>query len=72
MESEKNGIDDLIYTAEIGDTGVENECMDTKGKRRGLNWELGIDIYTLLILHMKELANENLLNRLGTLLSTLW
>ena len=39
MESEKNGIDDLIYKAEAGDTCVENKRMDTKGKREGI--ELG-------------------------------
>ena len=31
------------------DTDVENKLMDTKGGRRGrMNWEIGIDIYTLL------------------------
>ena len=31
MESEKIGIDDLIYKAET-ETDVENKCMDTKGE----------------------------------------
>ena len=39
MESEKNDIDDFVYKAGIGDTGVENKCMDTKGKGEGI--ELG-------------------------------
>ena len=31
------------------DTGIENKFMDTKGEREsGVNWEIGIDIYTLL------------------------
>ena len=54
MESEKIGIDNLIYKAEI-ETDVENKSMDTKGGKRvgGMNWEIGIDIYTLLILCIK-------------------
>ena len=36
------------------DTDVGNKCMDTKGGKRGVvggggvNWEIGIDIYTLI------------------------
>ena len=32
------------------DTDVENKCMDTRGERGGggMNWEIGIDIYTVL------------------------
>ena len=31
------------------DTDIENKCTDTKrGRRCGMNWETGIDIYTLL------------------------
>ena len=35
------------------DTDVENKCMDTNGGKQsrecgdGMNWEIGIDIYTL-------------------------
>ena len=29
-------------------TDVENKLMVTKGERVGINWEIGIDIYTLL------------------------
>ena len=48
MESEKIGIDNLIYKAER-ETDVENKCMDIKGEGGGgMNWEIGIDIYTLL------------------------
>ena len=36
------------------DTDVENKGMDTKGEGGGgMNWEMGIDIYTLLILRIK-------------------
>ena len=36
--------------------------MDTKGGRKGrMNWETGIDIYTLLIPCIKQVTNENLL-----------
>ena len=44
------GIDDLIYKAEIRDTDLENKHMDMVG---GMNWEIGIDIYTLFILCIK-------------------
>ena len=36
------------------DTDVENKRMDTKGEKQGggggggINWEIGIDIYTLI------------------------
>ena len=39
---------DLIYRAGI-DTDMENKCMDTKaGGRGGINWEMGVDTFTLL------------------------
>ena len=47
------------------DTDVENKCMDTKGGKRGcvcvcvMNWEVGIDIYTLICI--KQITNKNLL-----------
>ena len=48
------------------DTDVENKCMDTKwGKWWGggggdvMNWEIGIDIYTLIC--VKWITNKNLL-----------
>ena len=44
------GIDHLIYKAEIETQTLEIKGMDTKGKEGGgMNWEIGIDIYTLLI-----------------------
>ena len=49
MESEKIGIDVLIYEE------IETQMlMDTKGERKsGMNFEKGIDIYTLLMLCIK-------------------
>ena len=36
------------------DSDVENKHMDTKGEEGGgMNWEMGIDIYTLLMLRIK-------------------
>ena len=46
MESEKIGIDDL-YKAEI-ETHRKQMYGYPKGKQGGMNWEVGIDIYTLL------------------------
>ena len=35
--------------------------MDTKGENgSGMNWEMGTDIYTLLILCIEQITNENL------------
>ena len=40
--------------------------MDTKGgKGGGMNWEIGIDVYTLLILCIKYITNKNLLYSSG-------
>ena len=39
------------------DTDVENKYMDTKeGRRGGMNWEIGIDLNTLLALCMKQIT----------------
>ena len=48
MESKKNGIDDLICKAEI-ETDAE-KTYGYQGGKGGMNWEIGTDIYTLLIL----------------------
>ena len=43
--------------------------MDTKGRRWGrvcrMNWEIGTDIYKLLILFIKHITNENVLYSTG-------
>ena len=55
---QKNGIADLICKT---DTDAENNHIDTKGaKGDGMNWEIGTDIYTPLILCIKQITNENL------------
>ena len=45
VESKKNGTNELIYKTEIRVTDVKNKLMITGG---GINWEIGLDIYTLL------------------------
>ena len=45
------------------DIDVENKGKDTKGGGDGMNWEIGIDIYTLLCI--KLIANENLVYSTG-------
>ena len=48
------------------DIDIENKQMDTKGEPEGgKNWEVGIDIYTLLIVSTKEIINENILHSTG-------
>ena len=36
-----------------------------------MNWEIGIDVYTLLMLCIKQVTGENLVAQ-GTLLNALW
>ena len=51
---------------------VENNLTVTRGasSRGGINWETGIDIYT--VLHVKYITNKDLLGLAqGTLLNTL-
>ena len=59
FNAQKNSTDDLIREAEIDTREVENKYMDTKVGGGG-NWETGIDTYTLLILCIKQITNENL------------
>ena len=40
-------------------TDVENKFIVTKGERGGINWVIGIDIYTLL--YLKQVTNKDLL-----------
>ena len=40
-------------------TDVENNLMVNKEKRGGINWETGIDIYTLL--YIKQITNKDLM-----------
>ena len=53
-KSEKIGVDDLsIYKAKL-DPDLKNNHMNTKGGgREGMSWEIGVDIYALLVLCIK-------------------
>ena len=50
MESKKKkkSTNELIYKRETRVTDVENKLMVTQRGKGGINWETGIDIYTLL------------------------
>ena len=52
-------------------TDLENEFMVTReeGQGEAIDWEFGIDTYTLL--YLKQTTNKDLLYRQGTLLTTL-
>ena len=72
---QKNGIDDLICKAEIETQKQRTNVWIPRGKRgaAGRNWEIGIDMYTLLILCLKQVTNENIYSiAQGTLLNALW
>ena len=44
----------MILTAKQRDTDIENKTMDTRGNvGGGMNWEIGVDMYTVLILCIK-------------------
>ena len=52
------------------DSDVENKHMDTKGGKwwraaggGGMNWEIGVDIYTLIC--VKWITNKNLLYKIN-------
>ena len=43
------------------DTDAENKSTDTQGEGEGgMDWEMGIDTNTLLILCIKQITNETL------------
>ena len=47
-------------------TDIENNIWTPRGKERGRKWEVGIDIYTLLLICIKDITNENLLYSTGS------
>ena len=53
MKSRKTGIDDLIHRAEID--RHREQTYQCQGRRESgeMNWEIGIDVYTLLSLSIK-------------------
>ena len=53
-----------LLKAQKNYSNIENKHMDTKGESRGgINWEIGIDIYTLSC--VKQTTNGNLLDSTG-------
>ena len=63
---QKNGIDDLICKTEIETKTQRTNVWTPKGRRGGeMNWEIGIDIYTPLILDWPKTS-------FGFFLNILW
>ena len=62
-KKEKNTLKNYLLSIET--QNVENKLMDTKGGKwqggggGGMNWEIGIDMYTLICI--KWITNKNLL-----------
>ena len=54
----KNGIDEPVCKAEI-ETQMQRTNVWTPKGERGMNWEIGIDIYTPICI--KQITNKNLL-----------
>ena len=53
-----------LFTKQNRLTDLENELMVTGGKGgRGIDWEFGIDMYTLL--YLKQITNKDLLYSIG-------
>ena len=63
---QKTDIDDLICKAKRETQTQRTNVWIPRGKRGGRrNWEIGIDIYTLLILYIKQVTNEKILYSTG-------
>ena len=60
----ENCIHDLICKTEI-DTQMQRKTYGHQEGKGGMNWEIGIDAYTSLILCIKQVTNENLLYSSG-------
>ena len=53
-----------LFTSGNRDREAENKRMDIQGGRGGeMNWEIGIDAYTLL--WIRQVTNENLMDSTG-------
>ena len=51
----------ILFASTNRDADLENKCMETKrGRRGGMSWGIGIDMYTLLILSTKYTTNDKL------------
>ena len=59
---QKNATDEPICKVEMETQMERTNVWTQRGERRGgMNWEIGKDIYTILILYIKQITNENLL-----------
>ena len=65
----ENGTNELIYKTQIESQMQKTILWLPGGKGGVVNWEIGIDIYTLP--YMKQITNKELLYTQGTLLNTL-
>ena len=54
----KNEINELVYKTEVLVTDVENKLMVTRELGEGINWEIEIDVYTLV--YIKEITDKDL------------
>ena len=54
------------------DTDIENKFMGAKGEGDGMNWEMGINTYTLLILCIQWVTHEHLWYSTGKSIENLW
>ena len=59
----KKGTNELIYKAEIRVPDIENKLKVTGVREGQINWETGIDIYTLMFI--KQVTNKDLLYSTG-------
>ena len=53
FQSWGSGVSQLFESTNKLCVDPETKCMDPEGEESGRNWEVGIDIYTLLILCIK-------------------
>ena len=63
VESKKNGTNEPIYKTEIHRQKTNLWLPKGTGAGGGINWDIGIDIYTLL--YIKSITNKNLLHSTG-------
>ena len=61
-ELQKNATDEPICRVGMETQMERTKVWTQRGERRGgMNWEIGTDIYTILMLYIKQITNENLL-----------
>ena len=59
----KNGTNELIYKREIQSQMQKTNVWLPGGRGGGINWDTGIDIYT--VLYIKQITNKDLLQSTG-------